>query len=206
MPATKSMPKAGRNPKGGLTAKGRAWFAAKEDSHLKAGVTGPADTPEKMHRKGSFLVRMFTHPRGPMLNAKGEPTTLALSANAWGEPIPKTISAAQKTREKAGEVPQLTRRIERRPHISPTSAFSIGAAGPHAASTSLVNARTRSMLRTRVPLTIRLCRFNQHSRHILSLHGHLHSRCRIQRFAQPHADTLPVRLNAHKLRRRLKFY
>ncbi len=96
MPATKSMPKAGRNPKGGLTAKGRAWFAAKEDSHLKAGVTGPADTPEKMHRKGSFLVRMFTHPRGPMLNAKGEPTRLALSAHAWGEPIPKTISAAHK--------------------------------------------------------------------------------------------------------------
>jgi hypothetical protein len=94
--AAKSMPAGGRDPKGGLTAKGRAYFAAKEGSHLKAGVTGKADTPEKMHRKGSFLVRTFTHPRGPMLDAKGDPTRLALSAHAWGEPVPKTMSAAHK--------------------------------------------------------------------------------------------------------------
>lgn len=94
--AAKSMPKAGRDPKGGLTAAGRAFYAAKDGSHLKAGVTGAADTPEKMHRKGSFLVRMFTHPRGPMVDAKGEPTRLALSAHAWGEPVPKTMSAAHK--------------------------------------------------------------------------------------------------------------
>jgi hypothetical protein len=94
--AAKSMPKGGRDPKGGLTAMGRAYFAAKDGSHLKAGVTGKADTPEKMHRKGAFLVRMFTNPRGPMLNTKGEPTRLALSAHAWGEPVPKTTSAAHK--------------------------------------------------------------------------------------------------------------
>ncbi|SEC39886.1 DUF6321 domain-containing protein [Terriglobus roseus] len=94
--ASKSMPKSGRNPKGGLTAGGRAYYAKTEGSHLKAGVTGAADTPEKMHRKGSFLTRMFTNPRGPMLNAKGEPTRLALSAHAWGEPVPKTMSAAHK--------------------------------------------------------------------------------------------------------------
>jgi hypothetical protein len=94
--AAKSMRKAGRNLKGGLTAKGRAFYVTTEGSHLKAGVTGAADTPEKMHRKGSFLVRMFTHPRGPMLNSKSEPTRLALSAHAWGEPVPKTMSAAHK--------------------------------------------------------------------------------------------------------------
>jgi hypothetical protein len=93
---SKSMPKEGRNPKGGLTSKGRAYFAEIEGSHLQAGVTGAADTPEKMRRKGSFLVRMFTHPRGPMLDAKGEPTRLALSAHAWGEAVPKTMSAAHK--------------------------------------------------------------------------------------------------------------
>lgn len=92
--ATKSMPRGGRNPEGGLTAKGRAYFAAKDGSHLKAGVTDAADTPEKMKRKGSFLVRTFTHPRGPMVDAKGEPTRLALSAHAWGESVPKTMSAA----------------------------------------------------------------------------------------------------------------
>lgn len=92
----KSMPKGGRNPEGGLTAKGRAYFAAKEGLKLKPGVTGPADTPEKMKRKGSFLVRTFSHPRGPMLDSKGNPTRLALSAHAWGEPVPKTTSAAHK--------------------------------------------------------------------------------------------------------------
>lgn len=94
--APKSMPKGGRNPKGGLTAKGRAYFAKKEGSHLKPGVTGAADTPEKMHRKGSFLVRTFSHPRGPMVDVKGQPTRLALSAHAWGEAVPKTVSAAHK--------------------------------------------------------------------------------------------------------------
>lgn len=92
----KSMPKSGKDPKGGLTAVGRAWFNRKEGSHLKPGVTGAADTPEKMKRKGSFLTRHFTHPRGPMVDDKGQPTRLALSAHAWGEPVPKTMAAAQK--------------------------------------------------------------------------------------------------------------
>ena len=92
--APKSMPNDGRDPKGGLTAKGRAFFAERDGSHLKAGVTGPADTPEKMLRKGSFLVRTFSHPRGPMLDKNGEPTRLALSAHAWGEKVPKSVSKA----------------------------------------------------------------------------------------------------------------
>lgn len=92
----KSMPKAGKDPKGGLTAAGRAFFNKRDGSHLKPGVTGAADTPEKMRRKGSFLTRHFTHPRGPMLDDNGAPTRLALSAHAWGEPVPKTMAAAQK--------------------------------------------------------------------------------------------------------------
>ncbi len=98
--APKSMPKAGKNPQGGLTAKGREFFAARDGSHLKAGVTGAADTPEKMKRKGSFLVRTFTHPRGPMKDEKGEPTRLALSAHAWGEKVPANEAAAHKLAQK----------------------------------------------------------------------------------------------------------
>lgn len=94
--AVKSMPKSGKDPKGGLTAAGRAWFNRKEGSNLKPGVKGAADTPEKMKRKGSFLTRHFTHPRGPMVDDKGRPTRLALSAHAWGEPVPKTMAAAEK--------------------------------------------------------------------------------------------------------------
>ena len=92
----KSMPKSGKNPEGGLTAAGRAYFKRTEGSDLKAGVTGAADTPEKMRRKGSFLRRHFANPRGPMQDEKGKPTRLALSAHAWGEPVPKDMAAAKK--------------------------------------------------------------------------------------------------------------
>ena len=90
-----AMPAKGRNPAGGLTAAGRAFYKKTEGANLKPGVKGPADTPEKMKRKGSFLMRHFTHPRGPMVK-DGEPTRLALSAQAWGEHIPKTEAAAHK--------------------------------------------------------------------------------------------------------------
>lgn len=85
-----------KDPKGGLTAAGRAHFKRKEGANLKPGVRGAADTPEKMRRKGSFLTRFFTNPSGPMVNDKGEPTRLALSAAAWGEPVPKNRSDAAK--------------------------------------------------------------------------------------------------------------
>jgi hypothetical protein len=91
-----SMPAAGKNPKGGLTAAGRAFFKKTEGSNLKPGVTGAADTPEKMRRKGSFLTRHFTNPRGPMVDDKGKPTRLALSAHAWGEPVPKDEAAGKR--------------------------------------------------------------------------------------------------------------
>jgi Domain of unknown function (DUF6321) len=91
----KSMPAKGRNPAGGLTAAGREFYRKTQGSNLKPGVKGAADTPEKMKRKGSFLTRHFTHPRGPMTK-DGKPTRLALSAQAWGESVPKTEAAAHK--------------------------------------------------------------------------------------------------------------
>ena len=93
--APKSMPKAGKDPKGGLTAGGRKFFNERDGSNLKPGVKGAADTPEKMKRKGSFLTRHFTNPRGPM-EKDGEPTRLALSAQAWGEQVPKTEAEGKK--------------------------------------------------------------------------------------------------------------
>ena len=89
-----------KNPKGGLTQAGRDKYNRETGSNLKRGVTGAADTPEKMRRKGSFLTRFFTNPSGPMVNEKGEPTRLALSAHAWGEPVPKNRSDAAKLAEK----------------------------------------------------------------------------------------------------------
>jgi hypothetical protein len=85
-----------KDPKGGLTAAGRAYFKRTEGANLKPGVRGAADTPEKMRRKGSFLTRFFTNPSGPMKDDKGRSTRLALSAAAWGEPVPQNMEDAAK--------------------------------------------------------------------------------------------------------------
>lgn len=91
-----SIEKAGplKDPKGGLTAEGRRHFKETEGANLKPGVKGAADTPDKMRRKGSFLTRFFTNPSGPMKDDKGRPTRLALSAAAWGEPVPQNAQDA----------------------------------------------------------------------------------------------------------------
>lgn len=83
-----------KDPKGGLTAAGRRHFKETEGANLKPGVKGAANTPDKMRRKGSFLTRFFTNPSGPMKDEKGRPTRLALSAAAWGEPVPQNMQDA----------------------------------------------------------------------------------------------------------------
>jgi hypothetical protein len=95
-----------KDPRGGLTAAGRAWFKEKEGANLKPGVTKSERemTPDEMRRKGSFLRRHFTNPRGPMKDEGGEPTRLALSARAWGEPVPKTMADAKKLAAKGSRL------------------------------------------------------------------------------------------------------
>lgn len=88
-----------KDPKGGLTAAGRKEFHRKEGTNLKPGVKKAISemSPEEMKRKGSWASRFYgreTLP--PLLNKKGESTRFALSAAAWGEPIPKTEAAARK--------------------------------------------------------------------------------------------------------------
>ena len=67
--------KAGKNPKGGLNAKGRASY---KKGTLKAPVKS-GDNP----RRASFLARMGGM-RGPEKDSKGKPTRLLLSLRAWG--------------------------------------------------------------------------------------------------------------------------
>jgi hypothetical protein len=67
----------GKNPKGGLNAKGRASAKAK-GMDLKAPVKS-GDNP----RRASFLARMGGMP-GPERDEKGNPTRLLLSLQAWG--------------------------------------------------------------------------------------------------------------------------
>ncbi len=68
----------GKNPKGGLNAKGRASYKAETGGTLKPPVKS-GDNP----RRASFLARMGNMP-GPMKDEKGRPTRLALALKAWG--------------------------------------------------------------------------------------------------------------------------
>jgi hypothetical protein len=67
--------KAGKNPKGGLNAEGRASY---KGGTLKAPVKS-GDNP----RRASFLARMGGM-KGPERDSKGKPTRLLLSLKAWG--------------------------------------------------------------------------------------------------------------------------
>jgi hypothetical protein len=67
--------KEGKNPKGGLNAKGRASY---KGGTLRAPVSS-GDNP----RRASFLARMGNMP-GPERNPDGSPTRLLLSLRAWG--------------------------------------------------------------------------------------------------------------------------
>lgn len=87
-----------RDPRGGLTAAGRAEFRRKDGAHLKPGVTKPESemTLEDMRRKGSWATRFYGRkPLPPLADAHGRPTRFALSAHAWGEPVPTSVAEAR---------------------------------------------------------------------------------------------------------------
>jgi hypothetical protein len=72
------MRKEHKNPKGGLTAAGRAYFKRKEGSNLKAPVKSGVNP-----RRVSFAAR-FAGMKGPLKKPNGEPTRLLLALKAWG--------------------------------------------------------------------------------------------------------------------------
>jgi hypothetical protein len=67
----------GKNPKGGLNAKGRSSYNSETGGNLKAPVKS-GDNP----RRASFLARMAGNSGAEYKN--GEPTRLLLSLKAWG--------------------------------------------------------------------------------------------------------------------------
>lgn len=96
----KARKSATKDPRGGLTAAGRREFAREQGSRLKPGVKKAERrmTPEEMRRKGSWAVRFYGREGKlpPLVDKQGKPTRLALTAAAWGEPVPKTEAAARK--------------------------------------------------------------------------------------------------------------
>jgi len=75
--------KEGKNPKGGLNAKGRA-SAKKQGMNLKPPVSAKQakQSPKAAARRKSFCARMSGMP-GPMEDEKGRPTRKALSLRKW---------------------------------------------------------------------------------------------------------------------------
>jgi Domain of unknown function (DUF6321) len=89
-----------KSKKGGLTEAGRTYFARKEGAHLRPGVKtkGRDMSVTDMRRKGSWAVRFYGR-KGklpPLLTKDGKPTRFALTAAAWGEPVPRTVAAARR--------------------------------------------------------------------------------------------------------------
>jgi hypothetical protein len=106
-----------KDPKGGLTPAGRRMFARKEDAHLKPGVKKPMSemTPQEMKRKGSWAVRFYGRKRlSPLQDKHGQPTRFALTAAAWGEPVPRTEAAARRIAEKGRRLLQRYDRIKQK--------------------------------------------------------------------------------------------
>jgi hypothetical protein len=85
---------AGKNPRGGLNAKGRASYKQETGGTLKAPVKGAPDSPQEMRRKGSFLTRMGSMP-GLLVDEQGDKTRLKLSLEAWGHRGDKASAVAK---------------------------------------------------------------------------------------------------------------
>jgi hypothetical protein len=72
-----------KNPKGGLSAYGRARINRATGSNLKPPVKSRPDSLSEYRRKGSFLVRMGSA-RGRLFDDKGRKTRLKLALEVWG--------------------------------------------------------------------------------------------------------------------------
>jgi hypothetical protein len=109
--------KATENPKGGLTEEGRAYFRRTEGAHLRPGVKKAMRdmSPAEMRRKGSWAVRFYGRASLPPLrDDDGKPTRFALTAAAWGEPVPKTVAAARRIAAKGERLLAAYRRGQQR--------------------------------------------------------------------------------------------
>jgi hypothetical protein len=81
---------------------------------LRPGVKKPISemTPQEMKRKGSWAVRFYGREKLPPLPKKGKPTHFALSAAAWGEPVPTTGAASRKIAAKGRKLLERYQRIK----------------------------------------------------------------------------------------------
>jgi len=83
----------------------------------RPGIKKPASqmTPAEMRRKGSWATRFYGRKRLPKLvDEQGRPTRFALTATAWGEPVPRTATAARRIAAKGRKLLQRYQRSKLR--------------------------------------------------------------------------------------------
>lgn len=92
-----------KDPKGGLTAAGRAHYKRTEGANLKPGVKSYSSaSPADKKRWISWASRFYGQSNlPPMKKPNGEPTRAALTASAWGEAVPGDERAARAIYAKA---------------------------------------------------------------------------------------------------------
>lgn len=111
------MKRSTRSPKGGLNAAGRAEFRRTEGARLKPGVKKAEKemSLQEMRRKGSWATRFYGRKgKLPALERNGRPTRFALTAAAWGEPVPRTTAAARRIAAKGRRLLERYRRSKSR--------------------------------------------------------------------------------------------
>lgn len=88
-----------KDPRGGLTPAGRKAFGG----NLKPGVKNYASASDRDKQRWISWARRFyardVYP--PFVDKDGEPTRFALTARAWGEPVPKNAEDARRIAAKA---------------------------------------------------------------------------------------------------------
>jgi hypothetical protein len=73
-------------------------------------------TPEETRRKGSWAKRFHGRDKlSALVDSTGKPTRFALSAHAWGEPVPRSIAAARRIAAKGERLLARYRAIKARP-------------------------------------------------------------------------------------------
>jgi hypothetical protein len=79
-----------------------------EGAHLRPGVKKKRQsdmTPAEMRRKGSWAVRFYGRKKlPPLVTSDGKPSRFALTAAAWGKPVPRTIAAARRIAAKGKQL------------------------------------------------------------------------------------------------------
>lgn len=101
-----SLRKSDKDPKGGLSASGRARINRETGSNLKPGVKNYSEASESDKRRWISWASRHYGPEArkkPYVDDNGDPTRHALQARAWGTSIPKNQADAAKIYQKAQE-------------------------------------------------------------------------------------------------------